>query len=279
MFLIEKKACNRWDVVHFFSFFTTAEFFKGILKSFFHHSLDQTASWKASGNKKSLLTAWLVSGQSQRVQRFQRQLKTSSPALGQQERDKRTSPPGRSFVAGVKVRNLIQFRLLKDLCWKFWLSFLTRALSTEQQVSHIGETWVSWMQNFRGTQECVSLDERDKHWISILVSRPSGPYKILKIFYHFPILSRIPFRTLSAAPFECLRMRSSDMNIENATGWSSNGENVRGNGMSEQWTELTQINPALPTPMAISCLNVWPMFDLVSNPRPSSMRIQYIFIG
>ena len=58
------------------------------------------------------LTAWLVSGQRQRVQNFQRRLKPLSPALGQQERDIITTHPGRNFVAGVIGEKLIQFRAL-----------------------------------------------------------------------------------------------------------------------------------------------------------------------
>ena len=60
------------------------------------------------------LTAWLVSGQVQRVRNFQRTLEPLSPALGPQELDIITTHPGRNFVAGVIEGKLIQFRALWD---------------------------------------------------------------------------------------------------------------------------------------------------------------------
>ena len=58
------------------------------------------------------LTAWLVSGQEQRVRGFQRGLRTSLSTPDQQEHEVITTHPGRNLIAGVIDKKLIQFRAL-----------------------------------------------------------------------------------------------------------------------------------------------------------------------
>ena len=63
-------------------------------------------------NNSLQLTAWLVSGQGHRVERFQRELKPSYQAPDLWEPDIITTQPGRNLVAGVVNGKLIRFKAL-----------------------------------------------------------------------------------------------------------------------------------------------------------------------